>query len=276
MIGKIGFMQGRLSPMIGGKIQSFPWDSWRHEIVAAKSIDISIMEWTLDQERLYENPMMTPSGQREIISLCRKHDFSIPSLTGDCFMQAPFWKNEDAEYREKLKADFKAIIKSCSNIGIEFVVVPLVDDGSLDSLQQENILVEFLLQQQNKLEELGVRIIFESDFVPVELNRFISQLDSKVFGINYDIGNSASLGMNPSEEFKMIGDRILNVHVKDRVWNGTTVPLGQGNADFKTVYSLLKSHSYDANYILQTARATDDQHLEALLEYKKFVRNGFS
>ena len=276
MIGKIGFMQGRLSPMIGGKIQSFPWDSWRHEIVAAKSIDISIMEWTLDQERLYENPMMTPSGQREIISLCRKHDFSIPSLTGDCFMQAPFWKNEDAEYREKLKADFKAIIKSCSNIGIEFVVVPLVDDGSLDSQQQENILVEFLLQQQNKLEELGVRIIFESDFVPVELNRFISQLDSKVFGINYDIGNSASLGMNPSEEFKMIGDRILNVHVKDRVWNGTTVPLGQGNADFKTVYSLLKSHSYDANYILQTARATDDQHLEALLEYKKFVRNGFS
>jgi L-ribulose-5-phosphate 3-epimerase len=276
MIEKIGFMQGRLSPMIGGKIQSFPWDSWRHEIVAAKSIDISIMEWTLDQERLYENPIMTSSGQREIISLCRKHDFSIPSLTGDCFMQAPFWKVDDAGYREKLKADFKAIIKSCSNIGIEFVVVPLVDDGSLDGIQQENILVEFLLQQQNKLKELGVRIIFESDFAPAELNRFISQLDSDVFGINYDIGNSASLGLNPSEEFKLIGDRILNVHVKDRVRNGTTVPLGQGNADFNTVYSLLKSHSYDANYILQTARATEDQHLEVLLEYKKFVRNGFN
>ena len=276
MIEKIGFMQGRLSPMIGGKIQSFPWDSWRHEIVAAKSIDISIMEWTLDQERLYENPIMTSSGQREIISLCRKHDFSIPSLTGDCFMQAPFWKVDDAGYREKLKADFKAIIKSCSNIGIEFVVVPLVDDGSLDGIQQENILVEFLLEQQNKLKELGVRIIFESDFAPAELNRFISQLDSDVFGINYDIGNSASLGLNPSEEFKLIGDRILNVHVKDRVRNGTTVPLGQGNADFNTVYSLLKSHSYDANYILQTARATEDQHLEVLLEYKKFVRNGFN
>jgi L-ribulose-5-phosphate 3-epimerase len=276
MIEKIGFMQGRLSPMIGGKIQSFPWDSWRHEIVAAKSIDISIMEWTLDQERLYENPIMTSSGQREIISLCRKHDFSIPSLTGDCFMQAPFWKVDDAGYREKLKADFKAIIKSCSNIGLKFVVVPLVDGGSLDGIQQENILVEFLLQQQNKLKELGVRIIFESDFVPVELYRFISQLDSDVFGINYDIGNSASLGLNPSEEFKLMGDRILNVHVKDRVLNGTTVPLGQGNADFNTVYSCLKSHSYDANYILQTARATDDQHLEVLLEYKKFVQNGFN
>jgi len=276
MMEKIGFMQGRLSPMIGGKIQSFPWDSWRDEIVAAKSIGVSIMEWTLDQDRLYENPIMTSSGQREIISLCSKYDFSIPSLTGDCFMQAPFWKATDSGYCEKLKADFKAIIESCSNIGVKFVVVPLVDGGSLDDLQQENILIEFLLQQEKKLKELGVRIIFESDFAPIELNRFISKLDSDVFGINYDIGNSASLGLNPSEEFKLIGDRILNVHVKDRVLNGTTVPLGQGNADFKSVYSLLKSHSYEANYILQTARATDDQHLGVLLEYKKFVQNGFN
>ena len=275
MIEKIGFMQGRLSPMIGGKIQSFPWNSWRDEIVVAKSIGISIMEWTLDQERLYENPFMTRAGQIEIASLCNKNDFSIPSLTGDCFMQAPFWKVDDAVLCEKLKADFNAIISSCSNIGVEIVVVPLVDGGSLDDIRQENILVDFLSQQQNRLNELGVRIIFESDFAPVELNRFISRLDADVFGINYDIGNSASLGFNPSEEFKFFGDRVLNVHVKDRVRNGTTVPLGHGSADFSTVYSLLKSHGYDGNYILQTARANDDQHLEVLLEYKKFVRNGF-
>lgn len=275
MIENIGFMQGRLSPMIDGKIQAFPWGCWQHEILAAKNIGISIMEWTLDQERLYDNPLMTSPGQREITSLCKKHDFSIPSLTGDCFMQAPFWKVNDALTREKLKGDFKAIISACGNIGIGLVVVPLVDDGSLDDLEQENILVDFLSQQQNRLKELGVRIIFESDFAPVELHRFISRLDADVFGINYDIGNSASLGLNPSEEFKFFGDRILNVHVKDRIRNGTTVPLGQGSADFTAVYSLLESHSYDGNYILQTARANDGQHLEVLLEYKQFVRNGF-
>tara|TARA_B110000211_G_scaffold49831_1_gene54437 strand:+ start:5530 stop:6360 length:831 start_codon:yes stop_codon:yes gene_type:complete len=275
MIENIGFMQGRLSPMIEGKIQAFPWGCWQHEILAAKNIGISIMEWTLDQERLYDNPLMTSSGQREITSLCKKHDFCIPSLTGDCFMQAPFWKASDAVTCEKLKADFKAIISACGNIGIEFVVVPLVDDGSLDDIQQENILVDFLLQQQNHIRELGVRIVFESDFSPVELHRFISKLDSDVFGINYDIGNSASLGLNPVEEFKFIGDRIFNVHVKDRVLGGTTVPLGQGVADFKTVYRLLKSHNYNANYILQTARASNDQHLEALLKYKKFIQREF-
>ena len=39
---KIGFMQGRLSPLIGGKIQSFPWDNWECEFAIAESIDIKI------------------------------------------------------------------------------------------------------------------------------------------------------------------------------------------------------------------------------------------
>ena len=29
MVIQIGFMQGRLSPMINGKIQSFPKDNWQ-------------------------------------------------------------------------------------------------------------------------------------------------------------------------------------------------------------------------------------------------------
>ena len=218
MIENIGFMQGRLSPMIEGKIQAFPWGCWQHEILAAKNIGISIMEWTLDQERLYDNPLMTSSGQREITSLCKKYDFSIPSLTGDCFMQAPFWKVNDAAYRDKLKADFMAIINACGDIGIEFVVIPLVDGGSLDDIEQENILVEFLLEQQSKVRDLGIRIIFESDFSPAELHRFIHRLNSDVFGINYDIGNSASLGYDPVEEFRAYGDKISDLHVKGRLF----------------------------------------------------------
>ena len=275
MIEKIGFMQGRLSPMVDGKIQAFPWGCWQDEILAAKHIGISIMEWTLDQDRLYENPIMTRAGQKEIISLCKKNGFSIPSLTGDCFMQAPFWKVDDAATCDKLKSDFNAIIESCSNIGLEMVVVPLVDAGSLEDIRQENILVDFLSQQQDRLNELGVRIIFESDFAPAEVDRFISRLDVDIFGINYDIGNSAALGFDPSEEFACFGNRVINVHVKDRVRNGNTVPLGQGSADFGKVQSLLKSHSYGGNFILQTARANGDQHIEVLREYKKFVQHGF-
>lgn len=273
MIEKIGFMQGRLSPIIGDKIQSFPWSTWKEEIARAKSIGLSVMEWTLDQDGLHRNPLMTSDGQLSINELCKKHNFSIPSLTGDCFMQAPFWKSVDKHSSEKLKADFNLILEACSKVGIKLVVVPLVDGGCIENMQQENILVEFLLEQKSKLIHLDLKVIFESDFKPTELKRFMSRLDHNSFGINYDTGNSAALGFNPIEEFDAIGDRILNVHIKDRPIGGTTVPLGEGDVDFPSVFSLLKSKGYQYSYILQTARADDGKHMEVLSKYINYIQH---
>ena len=63
---RVGFMQGRLSPIINGKIQEFPWDNWRREFEVGASLGFNIMEWTLDQEHLYQSPLMTKKGQLEI------------------------------------------------------------------------------------------------------------------------------------------------------------------------------------------------------------------
>ena len=73
---------------------------------------------------------------------------------------------------------------------------------------------------------------------PKQVKHFISKLDSKYFGINYDIGNSASLGFDPKEEFTSYGKRISNVHIKDRVLNGGPVTLGKGNADFVKFFNI--------------------------------------
>lgn len=264
---KIGFMQGRLSPIVDGRIQSFPWACWQDEFAQGASLGFGLMEWTLDQERLYENPLMTSAGQTEIRALCHQHQFAVPSLTGDCFMQAPFWKAE-GEHRDALQQDFLAIAKSCAAIGISMVVVPLVDKGSLDNPAQEEVLVDFLQRQSGFLAANGLRVIFESDFQPAELARFIGRLDPLLFGINYDMGNSAALGFDPAEEIAAYGYRIVNVHIKDRVLNGTTVPLGTGNADFVTVFAALGRVGYKGNYILQTARAADGDHARALVLYR--------
>jgi len=85
---RLGFMQGRLSPLVDGKIQAFPWNSWQSEFPAAQNLGLGLIEWTLDQDRLYQNPLMTPQGQLDIRRLCEAHHLVIPSLTGDCFMQA--------------------------------------------------------------------------------------------------------------------------------------------------------------------------------------------
>ena len=266
-LNSIGFMQGRLCERVDGKTQAFPWRDWESEFPAAAAIDLHLMEWTLDQYRLYENPLMTTEGQERIRWLSRQHDVSILSLTGDCFMQAPFWKVA-GEDRTNLQRDFLAIGGACAQVGIKMMVVPLVDNGRLDTSNQEDVLVKFLLEQRPFLSERNLQVIFECEFTPTELARFINRLPPEQFGINYDIGNSAALGFAPGDEFAAYGKRIINVHVKDRVLGGTTVPLKTGNADFDKVFAALSQIGYQGNYIMQTARAIDGNHAEVLAAYR--------
>ena len=77
----IGFMQGRLSPIIEGKIQCFPWEYWKKEFEIAKRIKINLMEWTLDQKELHKNPLMTEKGRTIIKNLIKENDVNIQSLT---------------------------------------------------------------------------------------------------------------------------------------------------------------------------------------------------
>jgi L-ribulose-5-phosphate 3-epimerase len=271
MTEQIGFMQGRLCERVDGKIQAFPWRDWKSEFPAAASIGLHLMEWTLDQDMLYDNPLLTPAGQEEIRALCDRYSIAIPSLTGDCFMQAPFWKAE-AQTGKELQNDFAAVVEACHSVGIRMLVVPLVDNGRLETLAQEDALVNFLLSQEGRLQSCGVSVIFESDFAPSELARFIGRLPSDMFGINYDIGNSAGMGFQPKDEFAAYGHRITNVHVKDRVLGGTTVALGTGNAQLEIVFSELANMGYLGNFILQTARATDGSHSQTLCRYKDITQ----
>lgn len=266
----IGFMQGRLSPLVDGKIQAFPWEHWRSEFKTAAANGFTLMEWTLDQKGLHDNPFMTAAGQKEILDLAAQHKVKIGSLTGDCFMQAPFWKSAGV-VSEELLEDFRNIIKACSILGVRYIVVPLVDNGSIETADQKQSLLSGMKQLQTILDECGLFVVFESDFPPKALAQLIAKLDRNYFGINYDIGNSAAANFDPVEEISAYGDRIKNVHVKDRPLGGTTVPLGEGNANFKAVFATLAKYHYSGNFILQTARADDGEHAKVLVNYKSMV-----
>ena len=263
-------MQGRLSAIVGGRIQAFPWHSWKEEFETARRSGFELMEWTIDQNRLYENPLLTANGQVDIRALSLRYSIGLPSVTGDCFMQAPFWKAPSGE-DASLKEDFLAVTRACADLGISIIVVPLVDNGRLDNTEHEDALVSFLEAQTGFLASLDLRIAFESDFDPAELNRFIDRLDPLIFGINYDMGNSAALGFDPTLEMATYGHRIFNVHVKDRVLGGTTVPLGTGDTDFETAFHVLGGVGYDGNYVLQTARAENGDHSEVLIRYREMT-----
>jgi hexulose-6-phosphate isomerase len=264
---RIGFMQGRLSDLVDGKIQAFPWNEWREEFPRAKALGLGRMEWTIDQERLRENPLTAEGGRGAIARLSRGNEMQIPSLTGDCFMQAPFWK-ADGQAREALLADLDLVLASCAALRVQFVVIPLVDNGKIEAPEQAEVLLRSLLDRTASLSRQGIKIVFESDLPPAELAQFIAKFPCEMFGINYDIGNSAALGFDCSEEIAAYAPRILNVHVKDRLRGGTTVPLGTGAADLAEAIRLIEQSGYSGQYILQTARAADGDHAGSLARYR--------
>lgn len=269
----LGFMQGRLCDQIGEYIQAFPWNDWREEFEIGSGLGFSSMEWTLDALGLHENPLITPTGQAEIKNLSNKFGVKVVSVTGDCFMQSPFWKTVDLSEREQLIADFIAIVDACSVMGIQKIVVPLVDNGRIENEVEELLLRENLMKLSKYLQNKRVQIMFETDFTPSNTKAFIGKLPSAIFGINYDNGNSASLGYKVTEEFELFSDRIGNIHIKDRILNGGTVPLGEGNADFPMFLKCIRNINYSGNLILQAARAVDGDHAAALVNYRNFIND---
>ncbi len=263
----IGFMQGRLCDLVDGKIQAFPWLQWESEFPAARAINIGLMEWTLDQERLHDNPLLMKEGRKRIRALADDNGVQILSVTGDCFMQAPFFK-VTGDKRDSLLRDLDAVLAACSDLGVRYVVIPLVDNGAITNADEETALLDGLLARSDWLAQNGMKIVFESDFSAGRLADFIAQFPEDTFGINYDIGNSAALGYDFAEEISSYGSRIDNVHVKDRELHGMTVPLGTGAANFPGVFRALRECGYDGNFILQTARAEDGDHAAAIAKYR--------
>ena len=258
---KYGVMQGRLSKQIGNKIQAFPEKYWKSEFSKAKKLGLKSIEWTLDYKNLYKNPIFKKKGKSEIKRLSKKYSISIKSLTGDCFMQKPFWKLNG---NIKLIEDLKKIIDAANEIGIELIVVPLVDNGSLSKKIEVQNLLKICKSLKKYLQKTNIKLVFESDFNPKALQRFIKNFDKKYFGINYDVGNSAALNYNIDEEFNLYGNRIYNIHIKDRIKFGKTVRLGKGNVNFSKLFKNLKKMKYKKNIILQTARSKQNQHMKEI------------
>jgi len=267
----IGVMQGRLSPPLSNKIQEFPWNSWKEEFVSAKSLAIKLIEWTLDYHRMYENPIMCKENNEIIAKLSEEYEVSVKSITLDCFLEAPIHRSNPLTSLKSSIDDVKAVVYSVSKIGIEIGVLPLVAESGQDDLESLRVLISILKQLETLCLQNQFRFALECEFSLELIDWLAREIEFLPHvGFNFDIGNSASLGNSPLEELGIYGAKLLNVHIKDRKYRGKTVPLGQGDAQFKLIAEELTKMNYTGNMVLQVARKQTGQELETVSEYLDF------
>jgi L-ribulose-5-phosphate 3-epimerase len=256
---KLGIMQGRLVAPDGGRFQSFPRSRWRDEFALAAAAELDTIEWIYDAYGEDVNPLMTADGRLELSRLCRLHGVRIESVCADWFMDFPLTVNGPAT--DLRWARLGNLMDICGPMGIKRIVVPFVDASAIRNVDEETNVVAGLNALAPRLDRCAVELHLETSLNPAGFAELLERTAHSCVKVNYDSGNSASLGYRPQEEFRAYGSRVGSVHIKDRVSGGGTVPLGTGDTDFDELFAALATVRYAGDFILQVARGSDGHEL---------------
>jgi len=252
----IGIMQGRLSKPHKEQIQSFPNQSWKEEFEIASNCGLEIIEWIFDE--IQPNPILSDEGVIEINQLMEKNNISINAICADYFMSKKLFNESQLELEKNIETMKKLIIQA-NKLEISMIEIPLVDSSSLKTDENKNEITNNLEKILTFAEKNNVVIVLETDLSPHDFKEFLIGFNHPSIMANYDSGNSASLGYNSGEELTKLKKWIKNVHVKDRKFQGTTVPFGMGDTNFDLFFSSLSKINYSGDLIIQGARYEDKE-----------------
>ena len=262
-------MQGRLVPKYQGRYQAFPVGMWQEEFKIAKECGLDLIEFILDFNDAEENPLLKEGGVEEIKSIINKTGVSVKTICADYFMEAPLHSSDDKVSEESLKI-LKRLLKTAQALQITDIVIPCVDQSSLKTKEAVNRFVEQITKIIPEIEKQNINLSLETDLAPRPFIKLLDKLNSKNVTVNYDIGNSAALGFDSDEELEAYGDRITDIHIKDRLLNSGPVILGGGNVNFKKFFTKLKEFNYRGAFIMQAYR--DDEGVKLFKKQLAWVK----
>jgi len=268
---KFGIMEGRLVPPEDGRFQCFPREQWESEFAPAAKVPFDYIEWVYDLYGHDINPLGSLAGMERLKNLIESTGVRIGSVCADYFMDKPLVRCAEKELDERLQ-ELALILRNGHAVGVNRVVVPFVDASVIGSSEDFVAAQDVLKAAMPFAEETGIEIHLETSLGPAEFARLLDRIPHPKLKVNYDSGNSASLGFAPANEFAAYGDRIGSVHIKDRVLNGGTVPLGTGNTDFVALFSCLEKIEYRGDFTLQVARGICGDEFAWAKQNLAFVR----
>ena len=273
MKNKIGAMQGRLVPKYQGRYQAFPIGMWQDEFKVAKECGLDLIEFILDFNDADKNPLLKPGGVDEIVNISRDTGVSVKTICADYFMEAPLHSNDNKVVEESLKV-LEKLLEAAKVLKVTDIVIPCVDQSSLKTKEAVDEFVKQVAKIIPIIEKENINLSLETDLAPKPFIELLNKLNSKNISVNYDIGNSAALGFDSDKELELYGDRITDIHIKDRALGGGPVILGEGNADFVKFFRKLKEFDYQGPFIMQAYR--DDEGVEIFKSQLNWIKKYFS
>lgn len=268
---RIGVMQGRMVPPEQGRFQSFPAKHWREEFPRAREAGIDCIEWIYEELNEDLNPISTDGGLVELRELTLETGIAVRSICADYFMTRPLIVNGAANPPSVERLHW--LIERAGKLGITYIVLPFVDSSKMQTPADQEAVALLFASMAPVAQAVDIELHLETDLPPDRFATVMRAIGSNMVKVNYDIGNSASLGYDPEEEFDTLASWLGSVHVKDRVRGGGTVPPGTGDADFSTCFRRIRQAGFHRWFILQVARSVPGQEVEWIGKMRLFVED---
>lgn len=260
----LGVMQGRLLSDQCGRIQSFPAVGWETEFLLAQTLSLECIELTVDAFSFSENPLSSDAKRQWLWDVSYETGVHISSVTCDFVME--IYSDFKKKHHKKLADIFSCLAEFSRFKGSQLtVVIPLVDSTSLSNNWDKKKFNLFIKQLASFQQDYAgfLSFCFETDEKWEQSKNFLAEffMDPK---LNFDLGNYCSYGMDGMADIQEHVEDIVNVHIKDRLINGPTVPLLSGDTPVRAWTQALLKTGYKGNLIFQTARRPNSSPVESV------------
>jgi len=246
---KIGIIQGRLSPPVENHIQEFP-QLWKYELDNLRNLELNHIEWIVTKSSFPHNPIFFKDlSQYPISSIC------ADNLINNYILNEEF-----------LRFQLYPICKAALKNNIEYITIPLLEESTMVDKVKRKIFCKNILQVSRDFPDL--KFSFEAELHP-DLLLEIVNLSNRFF-TTYDTGNMTSCGFIHEKSINLLFDKISNVHLKDRTYDGRTKLPGLGETNFENIFQILNRKGYNKLFTLQTAREKTGDEKETILKHKRY------
>jgi len=202
--------------------------------------------------------LWSAEGRRALVQRAQEAGAEIASLCLHALWQFSF-AHPDGTVRATAQKITTSAIRFAAELGVSAILVPVTPGPEVGPEEGTRRWIEEMKKCAPVAEEHQVRLGLENvgrgyGKSAAELCHLTDAVGSPGVGVYYDVGNATAFGHDPVEEIHQLGERIVQVHVKD--WGGGPL-LGEGQVKLAESIAALRDIGYDGYLVLETP-ATDN------------------
>ncbi|MGH2353088.1 MAG: sugar phosphate isomerase/epimerase family protein [Chloroflexota bacterium] len=222
----------------------------------AQAIGFDGLEFDLARD-YKDDVLWTREGRERLLSLSRETGVEVASVCLGALWGQTF-AADDAGARARAKEVVTEAARFTPELGTKVILVPIVGVEDQDPAVGTERWIEGLRACAPVAEQTGAVLALENvgrspaNSGPA-IKHILDAVGSPAVKAYYDVGNGTSLGYDPIEELKLLGDRIAQVHIK----GARSAQLWENTLDMGAVARTLKAIGYDGYLVFET-RATEN------------------